>query len=119
MSQNFTNVTVVIRLIYRLFPERINFYRNLSLPVSEGEVDSGKKPKNRVLKIALGQEVKALVVDDNLLNLKVLETFLVSMGLEVVKAENGKIGFEMVEKHQPDIVFMDVNMPVMGGIEAT
>jgi CheY-like chemotaxis protein len=54
-----------------------------------------------------------------MLNLRVLETFLIDMGLEVIKAENGKIGVEMVEKFQPDIVFMDVNMPVMDGIEAT
>jgi signal transduction histidine kinase/PleD family two-component response regulator len=95
------------------------FYFNLSLPISEGKVDSGKKSKNRVFKIAPGQGVKALVVDDNMLNLRVLETFLIDMGLEVIKAENGKIGVEMVEKFHPDIVFMDINMPVMGGIEAT
>jgi len=95
------------------------FYFNLNLPIAEKEIESGKKSQNRTLKIAPGQEVKALVVDDNLLNQRVLETFLIDMGLEVLKAENGKVGVEMVESHQPDIVFMDVNMPVMGGVEAT
>lgn len=95
------------------------FYFILDLPISEDSVESDKKSKNRALRLAPGQNVKALVVDDNMLNQRVLETFLVDMGLEVVKAENGKIGVEMVEKHQPDIVFMDVNMPVMGGVEAT
>ncbi len=95
------------------------FYFILDLPISEESVESDKKFKRRVLKIAPGQNVKALVVDDNMLNLRVLETFLIDMGLEVIKAENGKIGVEMVEKHQPDIVFMDVNMPVLGGVEAT
>ncbi|GEM_PF-6245211 len=95
------------------------FYFNLNLPISEESVEGHKVSKSRVFRIAPGQNIKALVVDDNLLNLRVLETFLIDMGLEVIKAENGQIGVEMVEKFQPDIVFMDVNMPVMGGVEAT
>ena len=90
------------------------FYFNLSLPIAEKKIENGKKLKSRIQRIDPGQEVKALVVDDNLLNQRVLETFLVDLRLEVVKAENGKIGVDMVEKFKPDIVFMDVNMPVMG-----
>lgn len=41
-------------------------------------------------------------------------------GLTVVaEAENGIAGIEAVEKHRPDVVLMDVSMPVMNGIEAT
>jgi DNA-binding NarL/FixJ family response regulator len=38
---------------------------------------------------------------------------------EVTEAANGKEFLEMLEKKMPDIVLMDINMPVMGGIEAT
>lgn len=39
--------------------------------------------------------------------------------LEVVGyAENGRIAIEICEKHQPDVVLMDINMPVMDGVEA-
>ena len=41
------------------------------------------------------------------------------MGLDVLKANNGQICLEKIDKYRPDIVFMDVVMPVMGGVEAT
>ncbi len=37
----------------------------------------------------------------------------------VAEAENGLSAIEQVQKHRPDIVLMDVNMPVMDGIDAT
>jgi two-component system, NarL family, response regulator DegU len=37
----------------------------------------------------------------------------------VAEAENGKTAIEMYEKHQPELVLMDIEMPVMNGVEAT
>jgi DNA-binding response OmpR family regulator len=39
-------------------------------------------------------------------------------GFEVEIAENGKLGVELVEKMKPDIILMDIQMPVMNGDEA-
>ena len=63
-------------------------------------------------------KVKVLVVDDIKDNRDVLSLFLQNMGAIVTKAENGKVALEQIEKDEPHIVFMDIRMPVMDGVEA-
>ena len=63
--------------------------------------------------------VKVLAVEDNAINRLVARKFLETWGIEVVEAENGAIGLEMVQKHDFDLVLMDLQMPVMDGYEAT
>jgi len=63
---------------------------------------------------------KILIVDDdpiirNLL-LQILEPFE-DRGVELLTAENGKIGLETVKKEGPDLIFLDVMMPKMNGFE--
>jgi len=48
----------------------------------------------------------------------VLSELLMDINVEVITAENGKEAVEKTKEHQPDIVFMDMRMPVMGGEEA-
>jgi len=60
-----------------------------------------------------------LLVEDNIINQKVGSKLLKQMGCTVDIAENGKIGVEKALKYNYDIVFMDVQMPVMNGLEAT
>jgi len=65
-------------------------------------------------------KVKLLVVDDSLLIHKLIKKAVESEGYEVcATAINGKQAVELYEQHKPDIVTMDITMPVMGGIEAT
>jgi len=75
--------------------------------------------KRTVVHLAEGYQVKALVADDVQETRDVLSKFLSDIGVEVITAENGQQALEMVRSHQPDIVFMDIRMPVMDGIEAT
>ena len=63
--------------------------------------------------------MKALVADDVQENREVLSKFLSDIGVEVETCENGQQAVEMVRSHRPDIVFMDIRMPVMDGLEAT
>jgi signal transduction histidine kinase/CheY-like chemotaxis protein len=62
---------------------------------------------------------KVLVVEDEPMNMLLISEVLRKMGVEVVKAGNGKEAIEMVSVHDPALVFMDVNMPVMDGFTAT
>ena len=62
-------------------------------------------------------KIKALVVDDVIENRDVLGLFLQSMGITVTKAENGKIALERIAEDEPNIIFMDIRMPVMDGVE--
>jgi CheY-like chemotaxis protein/anti-sigma regulatory factor (Ser/Thr protein kinase) len=61
---------------------------------------------------------KALVVDDNKINRHLLNVLLKRNGYDVIEAENGLQAIEQFTLHQPFIVFMDLMMPIMDGIES-
>jgi len=60
-----------------------------------------------------------LLVEDNPVNQKVAGTMLKKAGHRVRIADNGKLALEALEAFVPDLVFMDVQMPVMDGLTAT
>jgi len=66
-----------------------------------------------------GQAVRALVVEDNVDNLLLLLQTLDQEGFDVRGAVNGYEGLETFVEWQPQIIFMDMRMPVMDGYEAT
>lgn len=59
-----------------------------------------------------------LIVDDNRTNRKLIEVFLDRLGLPHATAENGIEAIAQVETLRPDLVLMDVSMPVMNGLDA-
>jgi signal transduction histidine kinase len=63
--------------------------------------------------------IKVLVVEDNATNRLVATHMLGRLGALVDVAENGAIGVEAVERADYDLIFMDIQMPVMDGVEAT
>lgn len=62
---------------------------------------------------------KILLVDDVEANRRVVELFLKSSNVTLVHAENGKIAVEKFTEEPFDLVLMDMEMPVMDGLEAT
>ena len=66
-----------------------------------------------------GKHPKILIMDDNQTNCSLLITFLEELGFEVSEAINGKEGLEKVESFQPDLILVDLVMPVMDGFEIT
>jgi CheY-like chemotaxis protein len=62
---------------------------------------------------------KILAADDTEMNISLLERFIRKQGHELVKAVNGQEAVELFEKERPDMVLMDVMMPVMDGYDAT
>jgi two-component system, chemotaxis family, chemotaxis protein CheY len=66
----------------------------------------------------MGDSYKVLVVDDSPFIFKAVKKALEPNGFEMVgHAENGKIGLEMYDQFKPDIITLDVTMPVMDGLE--
>ncbi len=61
----------------------------------------------------------ALIVEDEETNRLILKSLLKKRGYEVVEATDGAQAVEKFTRHDPDIIFMDVMMPVMDGYEAT
>ena len=62
---------------------------------------------------------KILLVEDNEMNRDMLSRRLARKGYEVVVATDGQTGIEMAEREKPDIVLMDMSLPVLDGWEAT
>jgi len=63
--------------------------------------------------------IKVLIVDDSKTSRKILGDVLARMGLEVIgEAVNGEDGFLKYKELRPDIVTMDITMPVMNGLES-
>ena len=63
--------------------------------------------------------LKVLLVDDDRINRVLLNAILKKEGYEVLQASDGKEATEIFREEQPDLVLMDVMMPVMDGYEAT
>jgi len=94
-----------------------------TIEVSEDERYRKKIPFNDLKKPLFEGEV--LVCEDNPMNQQVICEHLTRVGLKSVVAWNGRIGVDFVKERilsdqkQFDLVFMDIHMPVMDGIEAT
>jgi CheY-like chemotaxis protein/signal transduction histidine kinase/HPt (histidine-containing phosphotransfer) domain-containing protein len=61
---------------------------------------------------------KILVVEDNLLNQRLISRILANYGYSVTVEENGALGLERFQKESYDLILMDLMMPVMSGFEA-
>jgi len=62
---------------------------------------------------------KLLLVEDNEINRDMLCRRLVRKGYEVIAAIDGKQGIEMAQENKPDLILMDLSLPVIDGWEAT
>jgi NarL family two-component system response regulator LiaR len=68
----------------------------------------------------VSQKIRVLITDDQAIVRKGIQALLATeTNVEVIgEAENGKEAIQLVEKLQPDVILMDLQMPEMGGIEA-
>ena len=60
-----------------------------------------------------------LIVEDEQKNLKLIRDLLQKFGYTTIEATDGKQGVELAKTRRPDLILMDVQMPVMDGLEAT
>jgi len=69
--------------------------------------------------IKLLKEFRILIVEDNLINQKISKITLEKSGCKLDVANNGKEGLEKYTQNPYDLILMDIQMPVMDGLEAT
>jgi two-component system cell cycle response regulator DivK len=62
---------------------------------------------------------KILVVEDTEDNRQILRDLLGMAGYDLIEAHDGAQGVAMAAEHRPDLILMDIQMPVMDGYEAT
>lgn len=105
----------------------INQTRTVLKPLSQlrlvealSGVDTDKVVENEVkIKQHSDDKIKLLLAEDNKVNQMVAKAILTKEGFDVTIAEDGIEAIEAYEKGDYEIILMDINMPKMGGIEAT
>jgi twitching motility two-component system response regulator PilH len=66
-----------------------------------------------------GMGFKVLIVEDNTDCRELFAMIIRHLGFQVVEADDGEIGVQKALSEKPDLIFMDIGMPSMSGIEAT
>ena len=107
--------------IDRVFYKPINLTKTLkSLEILKEDSDKSEIPQAELHKSnEKFENIHALVAEDNAINQKLIQNVLNGFGLDVTLANNGEEALELRKENEYDIVFMDIQMPVMGGIDAT
>ena len=70
-------------------------------------------------RLAPGEDLTALVVDDSTVNRRILAGLLESAGVRVITAAGGEEALRLTREHRPDVIFMDLRMTDLDGLEAT
>ena len=79
----------------------------------------GSGQTSAISKVIAIAEIKILVVEDNLINQQLILAILKSLGFAAELASDGKQALEKISNQEFDLIFMDCQMPVMDGLEAT
>jgi len=95
------------------------FYFTISLPINKhfDTVVTDDLQENYKEQDLHGMRV--LLVEDNLINIKIAQKIMSQWNVEVDLAENGLVGVEKFNLNSYDVILMDLSMPVMDGYEAT
>lgn len=91
----------------------------VSMPLSISDTPDAKPVIKVAAKKRQGSARTVLVVDDAGVNRMIASHMLINAGYVAIEAEDGAVAVDMFMKHNPDLVFMDMSMPVMDGPEAT
>jgi len=102
------NRTTLFRALHAVTAGTSLNYQRETMRISE---------KNTTYKIP-SQRLDILVGEDNETNQKVIKNILEHANHNVTIAENGEVVLDFLEREQFDLIILDMNMPVMGGIEA-
>lgn len=85
--------------------------------MAEYKADKSLKKDKTVQEVPTGRKI--LVVEDNEVNLEMVLHMLAIHEHEVADAKNGQEAIEVAQSFKPELILMDIKMPVMNGIEAT
>jgi two-component system sensor histidine kinase ChiS len=96
------------------------FYLELPIKILDKVSDHAEAPARRVVGLQSGQsEYRVLVVDDKEVNRKLLVKMLAPVGFKVREATHGREALTIWDAWNPQVILMDMRMPVMDGYEAT
>ncbi len=93
------------------------FYLDLTLPF--GEIDKLSEQKTKADDLVSFPETKVLVVEDNIINQKVISAILHKLSVTVDIASNWRECLDNLDQSEYDIIFMDIQMPEVTGFDLT
>jgi len=94
-----------------------NFYFEIDFEtVSLNAAENTDQPQTANVNI---ENFRILLAEDNAINVLFMKKLFAKWNLEIAVAGNGKTAIEMLAENQYDVILMDVNMPIMDGLEAT
>lgn len=105
-------------LVESAFGQGSQFWFTLSLPAVTAPMPVVAVPNTPVIGYR-GPRRRVLIADDKRENRAVLVDMLAPLGFRVAEAANGQAALDLAGPFQPDIVLMDMRMPVLDGLEAT
>ena len=100
-----------------LFNAIVDIIGEKTQEISYKKSTKNKQTANEALKKIKGAHI--LVVEDNVINQEIILELLKDAGFKMSLANNGREAVEAVEKNEYDLVFMDIQMPELDGLEAT
>lgn len=95
------------------------FWVTLTLPRADTGTEAPPPAPEHEQKPPARRPLDILLVEDNPTNRFVMKEMLELDGHHICEAENGQIGADLAARCDFDVILMDINMPVMGGLEAT
>ena len=94
-----------------------------NIPLLEGDISDVSVEtfhhKNECSPSSLSEGLSILVVEDNFVNQELAKTVFLKIGYNIKIANNGKDAVGLTQQKCFDIIFMDIQMPIMDGLEAT
>ncbi|OCR02224.1 histidine kinase [Oscillatoriales cyanobacterium USR001] len=94
------------------------FWMDLELPLIQNYCPLLKAQEEEQIIGFVGNKSKVIVVDDNQVNRDILRNILEPLGFKIIEAVNGQDCLNKAREFKPDIILMDLVMPVMDGFEA-
>lgn len=95
-----------------------SFYIQSKSDATSSKDEPTIKPEQNIM-LAQKYPLKILLVEDNLVNQQIAQAMLKMLGYESDLANNGQEAVDMVKSQKYDLIFMDLQMPIMDGYEAT
>ena len=101
--------------------ELLHYMKNIHLQSPSGEIAKVKPLIKEIVDISIENAPTILVVEDVLINMLLVTTSLKQFipNVRILEAKNGREAVVTATSSKPDMIFMDIQMPVMSGIEAT
>ena len=95
------------------------FYQKRHFVKNKAPQAAQAKAAIKSLALAAKKDVRILPVEDNIMNQQVAMNTLSVLGYTVEVADNGQHALEKIGESNYDLIFMDLQMPLMDGLEAT